>query len=80
MFQTNAAGALCHGEPLQAFLRLSIPAHQLAVGGVAVGLAAGMLTRRLLRLLRWFGASASQVGSITTACGHARTCTAGRGT
>jgi NhaP-type Na+/H+ or K+/H+ antiporter len=27
---------------------------------VAVGLAAGMLTRRLLRVLRWYGASASQ--------------------
>lgn len=37
---------------------------QLAAGGVAVGLAAGWLTRRLLRLLRWFGGSASQVRQI----------------
>lgn len=34
---------------------------QLAAGGVVVGLAAGMLTRRLLRALRWHGASACQV-------------------
>lgn len=35
---------------------------RLAAGGVAVGLVAGALTRRLLRLLRWYGASTSQVG------------------
>lgn len=34
-----------------------------------MGLAAGMLTRRLLRLLRWFGASASQVGSMRSSSG-----------
>lgn len=33
---------------------------RLAAGGVAVGLVAGALTRRLLRVLRWHGASTSQ--------------------
>jgi hypothetical protein len=47
---------------------------QLAAGGVLVGLTAGMLTRRLLRMLRWHGASTSQVGACSgapLACQHA---------
>jgi hypothetical protein len=40
---------------------------QLAAGGVLVGLMAGGLTRRLLRLLRWHGASASQVSACSGA-------------
>jgi hypothetical protein len=47
---------------------------QLAAGGVLVGLMAGVLTRRLLRMLRWHGASASQVSACSgapLACQHA---------
>ena len=49
-------------SPLQVLPLLASQIARLAAGGVAVGLAGGWLTRRLLRVLRWYGASASQVG------------------
>ncbi|KAL4858875.1 Protein ACTIVITY OF BC1 COMPLEX KINASE 3 [Chlorella vulgaris] len=42
----------------------------LAAGGVLVGLAAGWLTRRLLRTLRWHGASLSQEVAAIQAMGY----------
>jgi NhaP-type Na+/H+ or K+/H+ antiporter len=43
---------------------------QLAAGGVLVGLAAGYATRRLLRVLRWHGASAAQEAAFIQAMGY----------
>ena len=47
-------------SPLAVLPLLARETAALAAGGVCVGLAAGWLTRRLLRALRWHGASASQ--------------------
>ena len=55
------------GWPCQVVLIPSLALLQLAAGGVLVGLMAGGLTRRLLRLLRWHGASASQVSACSGA-------------
>lgn len=49
-------------SPLQLLPQLASQIARLAAGGGAVGLAGGWLTRRLLRVLRWYGASSSQVG------------------
>ncbi|PRW44236.1 Sodium hydrogen exchanger 7 [Chlorella sorokiniana] len=57
-------------SPLAVLPLLGAEIAQLAAGGVAVGLAAGWLTRRLLRLLRWFGASASQEVATIVAVGY----------
>ncbi|PSC69954.1 Sodium hydrogen exchanger 7 [Micractinium conductrix] len=62
--QLPSAAAAANGapvpSPLSVLPMLTWHIAVLAAGGVAVGLAAGWATTRLLRLLRWYGASAAQ--------------------